>query len=132
MKPGLSLVIMLLLLPGCTTSKRGSVATYHFAELPVATHEVPPPQPQSAPRGDPPLFIFVGGEFRNPGQFAWTNGMTLKDSIAAAGGFTDFAVSRIHLQHWDGSSERYKWNAKRPLTNNPALRPGDAVINPRQ
>lgn len=79
-----------------------------------------------------PPFIYVRGEFRAPGPYPWTNGMTLKDSFAAAGGFTDFAVPRVRLEHWDGSSQRYQWSSTQPLTNNPVLKPGDKVINLRE
>ena len=58
--------------------------------------------------------------------------MSLKDSFAIAGGLTEFAWRWIHLVHWDGSKEVYKWSAIKPLTNNPFLSPGDAVLNPRQ
>jgi polysaccharide export outer membrane protein len=84
------------------------------------------------PKADAQPFIYVHGEFKNPGQYPWTNGMTLRDAISAAGGFTDFAYERIRLVHPDGSSQFFKWSATHPLTNNAILRPGDSVINPRQ
>jgi protein involved in polysaccharide export with SLBB domain len=70
------------------------------------------------------------GEFRKPGRYAWTHGMTLKDAIDAAGGFTDFARRRLRIRHWDGSEEGYRLGAGRILTNNPTLKPGDYVISP--
>jgi len=76
--------------------------------------------------------VYVSGEFHKPGVYTWTNGMTLKDAFTAAGGFTEFAWQRILLRHYDGSVERFRWSGKQPLTNNPALRPGDSVMNPRQ
>ena len=99
---------------GCSSSKP-DMASSHL-------------QPQS---GEPPPFVFVRGEFRNPGRYAWTNGMTLDDAFVAAGGFTDFALLRVRVLHWDGSSETYRWGTQHPLTNNPALKPGDSVLNPR-
>lgn len=84
------------------------------------------------PKADAAPFVYVQGEFKNPGQYAWTNGMTVMDAISAAGGFTDFADERIRLVHLDGSSQVFKWSATHPLTNNPVLRPGDNVVNPRQ
>jgi protein involved in polysaccharide export with SLBB domain len=81
---------------------------------------------------DAPPFIYVHGEFNNPGQYTWTNGMTIMDAISAAGGFTDFAHERIRLVHSDGSSQFFKWSATHPLTNTIVLRPGDSVVNPRQ
>lgn len=58
--------------------------------------------------------------------------MTLKNAFLAAGGFTEFAVEYVILRHRDGTEQRFRWSVKKPLTNNPALRPGDCIINPRQ
>jgi protein involved in polysaccharide export with SLBB domain len=77
-------------------------------------------------------FVYVSGEFRNPGLYSWTNGMRLKDAIEAAGGFTEFANRRVRLIHLDGTVERYRLRGDWVLTNNPALKPGDKVQNPRQ
>lgn len=81
-------------------------------------------------RGEPPLAVFIGGQFMNPGIYTWTNGMTLTDSFALAGGFNQFAWHWIRLEHWDGSTERFRWSATHPFTNNPILRPGDKIMNP--
>jgi protein involved in polysaccharide export with SLBB domain len=77
------------------------------------------------------LFVYVDGEFRNPGRYPWTNGMTLKDAIEAAGGFTKFANHRIRLYHLDGIGEKLRLSGNWFLTNNPNLKPGDRIINPR-
>jgi protein involved in polysaccharide export with SLBB domain len=77
-------------------------------------------------------FVFVSGDFRKPGRYSWTNEMTLKDAIDGAGGFTQFANRRIWLRHLDGTVERYRLRGDWFLTNNPALKPGDKVINPRE
>jgi protein involved in polysaccharide export with SLBB domain len=74
----------------------------------------------------------MGGEFKNPGRYAWTNGMSLKHGIEAAGGYTDFSPPKLLLRHWDGSMERLRLGPGRTLTNNPALRAGDAVMSPRE
>jgi hypothetical protein len=76
--------------------------------------------------GEAPPVIYVGGEVKNPGIYAWTNGMTLQDGISAAGGFA-FAY-KVWLIHPDGVKESFK---KQPLIFNPFLRPGDKIICPR-
>jgi hypothetical protein len=88
-------------------------------------------QPQIAPRGEAPPFVFVGGEFRNPGRYTWTNGMTLKEGMDAAGGLTDFATRPLRLTHWDGSVAQFRLGVGRILTNNPPLKPGDSIMSPR-
>jgi hypothetical protein len=115
------LVVTACLLYGCSSSELAKNTQPGFPELP----------PEAPQRGPAPLLVYVSGEFCKPGPYTWTNGMTLKDAFSAAGGFTEFAWERIHLHHYDGSVERFSWSEKRPLTNNPALRPGDSVINPR-
>jgi protein involved in polysaccharide export with SLBB domain len=77
-------------------------------------------------------FVYVDGEFRKQGRYSWTNGMTLKDAIEAAGGFTDFANRRVRLVHTDGTVERYRLRGDWTVTNNPVLKPGDKVHNPRE
>lgn len=103
-----------------------------FSALPSFPSEQSPPQPRMASGDGQPPFIYVHGEFKSPGRYDWTNGMTLKDAIAAAGGFTEFAWPRIVIQHPDSSKQQYKWSSARPLRNNPALKPGDKVWNPRR
>jgi protein involved in polysaccharide export with SLBB domain len=81
--------------------------------------------------------VYVDGGFRNPGRYAWTNGMTLKDAIdaaggfAAAGGFTEFATHRIEIIHLDGAIKRFRLRGDWARTNNPALQDGDRIHNPR-
>jgi protein involved in polysaccharide export with SLBB domain len=111
MKAYLLSIALLCSLMGCTSAKKA--------------------QPLPASRGEAPPFIFMQGEFNNPGTYAWTNGMTLKDGIDTASGSTDSAPRRFRLQHWDGSVERFRLGAGRTLTNNPALRSGDSVFSPR-
>lgn len=57
--------------------------------------------------------------------------MTLRDAISMAGGFTEFAVPEIVVKHVDGTMHLYKWTPEKQLLQNPLLRPGDKVINPR-
>jgi len=86
-----------------------------------------------AARAEPaPYSVFVGGEVRQPGHFAWTKGMTLVDGIQRAGGFTDFVWYRwLEVLHWDGSGEKYRLTRDYQVTTNVVLRPGDWVISPR-
>lgn len=76
-------------------------------------------------------FVYVDGAFRNSGRYSWTNGMRLNDAIEAAGGFTKFANRRIKVIHSDGTSQRFRLRGDWVRTNNPALRPGDKIHNPR-
>src|SRR4051812_25028888 len=99
--------VVLCLLLGCTATKRDDSAMAGYSQLPPPQMPASP-QVQPAPRGEPPAFVYVSGEFTNPGRYSWTNGMTLKDAIEAAGGFTDFAVRRITLRHWNDSVERFR------------------------
>jgi hypothetical protein len=78
--------------------------------------------------GDALRYIVVFGQFNNPGRYAWTNGMRLKDAIEVAGGFTDFAPPKVWLRHSDGSEDEYRRIFGQPFTNNPVLKPGDKVI----
>ncbi len=93
------------------------------------------PAPVSSVSTNPaagPPFIYVYGEFVSPGRYPWTNGMTLKDSFAVAGGFTDFARHRVTLMHADGSHEYFRWSTKQPLERDPILLPGDKIVNPKE
>jgi hypothetical protein len=104
MKTGLLLVTILCLLLGCTASRRDPSNTAQISGL-SSPPDPAAPELQTAPRGKAPPFISMTGEFRKPGRYAWTHGMTLKDAIDAAGGFTDFARRRLRIRHWDGSEE---------------------------
>jgi len=75
--------------------------------------------------------VYVDGEFRNPGPYDWTNGMTLQDAITAAGGLTDFAHLRLRIRHADGSMQIYKMKSGYHLTNNPPIQAGDSIMSPR-
>jgi hypothetical protein len=125
--------VSLLLLAICWACGCSSFeSTTATAPLANVSATLPPASGQVQPEPtNPPPFVFVRGEFRNPGRYAWTNGMTLSDAFAAAGGFTDFARRQVRLLHWDGSSQNYRWSTERSLTINPVLKPGDSVINIR-
>jgi protein involved in polysaccharide export with SLBB domain len=77
-------------------------------------------------------FVYVDGEFRKPGRVSWTNGMRLGDVIEATGGFTVFGNRTIKILHEDGTVESYKLRGNWASTNNPILKPGDRIRNPRR
>jgi protein involved in polysaccharide export with SLBB domain len=77
-------------------------------------------------------FVYVGEGFRNPGRYSWANGMRLKNAIEAAGGFGAFADGRVRILHLDGTTEKYWLREAWSLSNNPTLKPGDRVSNPRE
>lgn len=141
LKHALAFTALLLLLPGCApTNSSGPV----FTDVPgVPSSSPPPPSQAPPPNAEPatpvpqpvvsrtPFYIFASGEFKHPGRLVWTNGMTLQDGIQAAGGFTDFARHRLFLYHADGMAERIRLGPDWAATNNPALRPGDKLVNPK-
>ena len=119
------LLLAMCLTSGCANSGQSTKTTSSISDR--SSESSKPPQ-----HGEAPPFIYVRGGFVNPGRYAWTNGMKLKDAFAIAGGFNDFAWERIRLKHWDGSTEGFAWSPEKPLTNNPFLKPGDYVDNPRE
>ncbi len=81
-------------------------------------------------RDDPPEIITMTGQFRMPGKYTWTNGMTLRDGFAVAGGLTESARRRIYITHWDETKRMYWLTVDKMLTNNPELEPGDRIRIP--
>jgi protein involved in polysaccharide export with SLBB domain len=77
-------------------------------------------------------FVYVDGDFRKPGRYAWTNGMRLKDAIDAAGGITEIGNHRIKMIREDGTVGTYRLWGDWAQTNNPALKAGDRIHNPRR
>jgi protein involved in polysaccharide export with SLBB domain len=94
----------------------------------------PAPQTQQASSSaqtqlNPPSpYVYIHGEFRMPGRYAWTNGMTLQDVFNSAHGFTDFAGHNLRVNHRDGSSTIYRLDSKMHLTNNLPVSPGDTIV----
>ena len=117
MKKMCPLLILACLATGCTTASM------------KLERSIPP---DSKPRGDAPQFIYFGGEFRQPGNYPWASGMTLKAGIRAAGGFDYDASRELWVHHWDGSEERYKLGPRMMITINPELKPGDRILCPRR
>jgi SLBB domain len=121
----LLLAVILWLLPGCASSKHDP---YGSVQYPAVQPSAPTPPPES--KEPPPPFIYVGGRVNKPGKYAWTNGMTLKDAIDAAGGLDEFGGHKMEITHLDGSENRYFLKPGWELTNNPALKPGDRLYDP--
>ena len=76
--------------------------------------------PEFPPTGEAPLSIHSYGEFRLAGYHAWTNGMTLKDGIAVAGGLTDFAGRRINCDIWMDPKSATGWGGTCVLQSTPS------------
>lgn len=78
------------------------------------------------------------GQVARPGSFSLTNGATVLDAIALAGGFRDFAKKKsiyVLRQNPDGSEQRIPFNYKEVLKGeNPAqnikLQPRDTIVVP--
>ena len=128
--------VILLFLPlaclvhGCSSSERASESS-HFADVTLRPQSSEATAPQLSSSGEGPAQIHVGGEFKRPGAYPWTNGMRLKDAFDVAGGFTVFASKLVALTRPGEPRQHYfKWSTQRPLTNNPALKPGDSVYAP--
>jgi hypothetical protein len=109
-------VVGLILTAGCSSPKPLGQSESSHHEV-----QIDPSQPP---------YIYISGEVRIPGKFAWTNGMTLQDAITSAHGFSDFARRRLRVNHSDGSADIYKLDSKRHLTNNPPVLPGDMIYSP--
>ena len=74
----------------------------------------------------------MDGEFKQPGSFPWTNGLTVIDAIRLAGGFTDFvSVRMVEVRHWDGTREQYRLTHDYRFTKSVPLSAGDHIINPK-
>jgi protein involved in polysaccharide export with SLBB domain len=117
MKISILLLLVVIVATGCSSPK------------PQVQTAPARPQAQIAPSQPP--YIYVDGEVRVRGQFAWTNGMTLQNAIDDAHGFTDFAPRKFRVRHSDGSLDIYKLDSKMHLTNNPPVLPGDQIYSPR-
>lgn len=68
--------------------------------------------------------IFVSGEVRNPGAFAYTSGITARQAVSLAGGYTEDASKgsvRV-VRNIDGKTKTVKLRLDDPL------QPGDTVV----
>jgi hypothetical protein len=82
--------------------------------------------------------VHVWGEVNKPGSYQVPDGSTMLDVMSAAGGPTQYAaLSRVRLSHPPGQSPRIQTvDLNRYLTREqavlpPVLKPGDAVLVPR-
>ncbi len=128
MKSDLFLAVVLSLLAGCRAPTGEVNRTARQAELSSAQPS-PAVQPRPAPRQTPRRVVYFSGAFTKNGCYAWTNGMTLKDGLDMAGGFSNWATGRLRLIRRDGSQEIYRIGTGGTLTNNPVLQPEDLVIS---
>jgi polysaccharide export outer membrane protein len=72
--------------------------------------------------------IYVHGEVRNPGEFAFRSGMTFMDAVAMAGGFSYRAVTdTIYLRRDGDANER-----EVPITAAGLVLPGDNIRIPER
>lgn len=72
-----------------------------------------------------PFYIY--GEVGNPGQYPYTNGMTVLNAIAVAGGYTYRAnTSEIYITRGDGAEQTY------PASQAVKVLPGDVVRVPER
>lgn len=68
--------------------------------------------------------VFVSGEVRNPGAFPFTRGLTIRQAVSLAGGFTEDASkgSARVVRVVDGATRQIKMKVDE------ALEPGDTVV----
>lgn len=71
--------------------------------------------------------IYVHGEVKSGGEFAYKNGLKLRDAIAVAGGYTYRADESYVVIAREGAGE-----AKVPLTSNFVVLPGDNIRVPER
>jgi len=75
--------------------------------------------------------IYLAGEFRKPGQYHWTNGMTLSNLFELGGGITDWADRSIIRVKEPGSEEQRTIDYGGRSIGGSWLRPGVVVFVPR-
>ena len=67
--------------------------------------------------------FYVLGEVRQPGEFPYTNGLTVKNAVATAGGFTYRAnEKKVFIKRVDADKEKAY-----PLTDLTPVAPGDTI-----
>jgi polysaccharide export outer membrane protein len=65
--------------------------------------------------------FYISGQVRNPGPFPVTDGMTVRQAIAKAGGLTELGTDKgVKITHPDGKTEKVRGEAK--------VLPGDVVV----
>jgi protein involved in polysaccharide export with SLBB domain len=71
--------------------------------------------------------VYLAGAIKKPGEYHWTNGMTFKDAVTAAGGFAEHMPQHLIIRHRDGTKETFKIKKADPFKKNPVLKSGDYV-----
>ncbi|MBO6668065.1 polysaccharide biosynthesis/export family protein [Parvibaculum sp.] len=72
-----------------------------------------------------PFYIY--GEVENSGQYPYTNGMTVLNAVAVAGGYTYRAnTDRVYITRGDGAEQEY------PASQSVKVLPGDVVRVPER
>ncbi len=71
---------------------------------------------------------YILGEVGAPGNFPYTNGLTVMNAVATAGGFTYRAdTRRVFIKHADSENEEMV-----PLTSTTLVQPGDTIRIPER
>lgn len=66
---------------------------------------------------------YVLGEVTRPGEYPYTNNLTVLNAVATAGGYTYRAnIQRVYIKHQNETTER-----EYPLTVGTAVAPGDTI-----
>ncbi|WP_170359785.1 MULTISPECIES: polysaccharide biosynthesis/export family protein [Ruegeria] len=102
----------------------------------VASLAPPPLLGALAPTG-PTIEVFIMGEVTIPGKYLATEGTTILQVLAQAGGLTNFAArKRVELRRADtktGVMKKYTYNYNGSgggIQGNTILKPGDVVVVP--
>jgi polysaccharide export outer membrane protein len=67
--------------------------------------------------------FYILGEVKNPGTYPYTNGLTVKNAVATAGGFTYRAnEKKVYIKRANAEKEQ-----SFPLTDLTAVAPGDTI-----
>lgn len=67
--------------------------------------------------------FYILGEVNSPGEYPYTNSLTVLNAVATAGGFTYRADNRrVYIKRGDGDSEE-----EFPLTTSTRVAPGDTI-----
>ncbi|WP_424831766.1 polysaccharide biosynthesis/export family protein [Ruegeria sp.] len=97
----------------------------------------PPPLPGAVAATGPTIEVFIMGEVGIPGKHLATQGTTILQVLAQAGGLTNFAApKRIELRRADnktGVMNKYTYNhngSGSGIKGNTVLKPGDVVVVP--
>jgi polysaccharide export outer membrane protein len=109
----------------------GAPITLNAADLDAAG--APAPRDGDVMTVQEPDFIFVSGEVRRPGKFAYSTGMTLQQALILAEGLTEWASKKeIRIQRRVGERTTDEVvNLKRVQERkipDPVLRPGDLIL----